>query len=267
MKKIEIFDTTLRDWAQTAWVNMTSGVKKEIWLKLAELGIDKIEAGFAISSSWDFDAIKHIWENVTSQVYSLARANKKDIDAAYESLKNAKHKGLHTFIGTSPTHREYKLKMSKQEIITSISKHVSYARDKFSKDTDDIMFSPEDWMRTEKDFLFEVIYTAIKAWATEINLPDTVWFAQNIEIYELTKQLINEFWKDVIFSIHTHNDLWQAVSNSLAFIKAWWTIVQWTIPPAYWERAWNANLIQIMRYNCKKWVAEMIKIFHIREIK
>jgi 2-isopropylmalate synthase len=108
------------------------------------------------------------------------------------------------------------------------------------------MFSPEDGMRTEKDFLFEAIARAIESWATEINLPDTVWFSQNLEIYELTKELINEFWEKADFSIHTHNDLWQAVANSLAFVKAWWTIVQWTIPPAYWERAWNADLIQIM---------------------
>jgi len=246
MNKIKIFDTSLRDGAQTAWVNMTSGIKKEIWLKLGDYWIDKIEAWFAISSPWDFEAIKYISENVSSQVYSLARANIKDIDAAYEALKNSKNRGLHTFIGTSPMHREYKLKMSKQEILDSISKHVAYAREKFNRDTDAIMFSPEDWMRTEMDFLFEAIKTAIEAWATEINLPDTVWFAQNFEIYELTQKLISEFWGKADFSIHTHNDLWQAVSNSLAFIKAGWTIVQWTIPPAYWERAWNADLVQIM---------------------
>jgi len=244
--KIKIFDTSLRDGAQTAWVNMTSQIKKGIWLKLGDYWIDKIEAGFAISSPWDFDAIKFIWKNVKSQVYSLARANIKDIDAAYEALKNSNNRGLHTFIGTSPMHMKYKLNMTEDEVLASISKHVSYARAKFNKDTDSIMFSPEDWMRTEKEFLFETIAKAIESWATEINLPDTVWFAQNIEIYDLTKDLISEFWKKAEFSIHTHNDLWQAVANSLAFVKAWWTIVQWTIPPAYWERAWNADLVQIM---------------------
>ena len=244
--EVKIFDTTLRDGAQTAWVNMTSGIKKDIWLKLGEYWLDKIEAWFAISSPWDFEAIKYIWENVSSQVYSLARANIKDIEAAYEALKNSQNRGIHTFIGTSPMHREYKLKMTKQEILDSISKHVVYAREKFSRDIDDIMFSPEDAMRTEKEFLYEVIKTAIKAWATEINIPDTVWFAQNLEIYELTKDLVDEFWNSVNFSIHTHNDLGQAVANSLAFVKAGWTIVQWTIPPAYWERAWNADLVQIM---------------------
>ena len=246
MKKIEIFDTSLRDGAQTAWVNMTSQIKKEIWLKLWDYWIDKIEAWFAISSPWDFEAIKFIWENVKSQVYSLARANIKDIDAAYEALKKSNNRGLHTFIGTSPMHMKYKLNMTENEVLDSISKHVSYARMKFNKDTDSIMFSPEDWMRTKKYFLFDAIAKAIESWATEINLPDTVWFSQNFEIYDLTKELISEFWDKVDFSIHTHNDLWQAVSNSLAFVKAWGTIVQWTIPPAYWERAWNADLIQIM---------------------
>lgn len=225
---------------------MTSQIKKDIWLKLWDYWIDKIEAGFAISSPWDFEAIKYIWENVSSQVYSLARANVKDIDAAYDALEKAENRWIHTFIWTSPMHREYKLKMSEKEILNSISKYVSYARTKFIQDIDDIMFSPEDAMRTEKDFLYEVIDVAIKAWATEINIPDTVWYAQNLEIYELTKDLIDKFWDKAKFSIHTHSDLWQAVSNSLAFVKAWGTIVQWTIPPAYWERAWNADLVQIM---------------------
>ncbi len=246
MKKIEIFDTSLRDGAQTAGVNMNWQNKKDIWLKLAEFWIDKIEVWFAAASPWDFESIKYIWENVSSQIYSLARSNIKDIDVAYESLRNSTNRWIHIFIWTSPMHREYKLNMTKKEILDSISKHVEYARNKFKNDTDSIMFSPEDGMRTEHDFLFEAINIAIKNWANEINLPDTVWFAQNIEIYELTKELINEFWKEAKFSIHTHNDLWQAVSNSLAFIKVWWTIIQWTIPPAYWERAWNADLIQIM---------------------
>jgi 2-isopropylmalate synthase len=107
------------------------------------------------------------------------------------------------------------------------------------------MFSPEDWMRTERDFLFEAIEVAIKAWATEINLPDTVWYAQYMEIYTLINDLTNYF-KETDFSIHTHNDLWQAVANTLAAVKAGCHIIQWTIPPAYWERAWNADLIQVL---------------------
>jgi 2-isopropylmalate synthase len=96
-------------------------------------------------------------------VYSLARANIKDIDAAYEALRNSNNRGLHTFIGTSPMHMKYKLNMTEKEVLDSISKHVSYARMKFNKDIDSIMFSPEDGMRTEKDFLFEAIAKAIES--------------------------------------------------------------------------------------------------------
>ena len=272
VNKIKIFDTSLRDGAQTPWVNMTPEAKIEIAKKLDEFWVDYIEAGFPISSPWDFIAVKEIWQNVKARVYWLARANQKDIDAVYEALENWNNRWIHTFIGTSPIHMEYKLNMSEKEVLESISKHVSYARQKFNKDIDEIMFSAEDALRTKQNFLFDVIYKAIKAGATQINIPDTVWFSQNFEIYELTKSLIREFWNKVEFSIHTHNDLWQAVSNSLAFIKAWWTIVQWTFPPAFWERAWNADLAQILM-NIKKrpdyyWVSysdniEMEKLYEL----
>jgi len=245
MKNIKIFDTTLRDWAQTAWVNMTSDKKIAIAKKIDDFWIDMIEAGFAISSIWDFNAIKTIANNVKAKVYSLARLNYLDIDAAYNALSSSKNRWIHTFIWTSPMHRDFKLKMSKTEILDEINDKVSYARSKFNNDLDSIMFSPEDALRTELDFLFEAVEVAIKAWANEINIPDTVWFAQPEEIYDIIKSLSDKY-VDTSFSIHTHNDLWNAVANSLSAIKWWANIVQWTFPPTYWERAWNADIIQVL---------------------
>lgn len=245
MKEVKIFDTTLRDWAQTAWVNMTKENKIEIAKRLDDFWVDMIEAWFAISSPWDFEAIKTIWEQVSAKVYSLARLNISDINASYEALKDSKNRWLHTFIWTSHMHREYKLKMNESQILEEIAHKVTYARNKFKNDTDAIMFSPEDALRTEEQFLYEAIKTAIKSWANQINIPDTVWFAQVEEISKLMQNLTKEF-QSVDFSIHTHNDLWNAVTNSLVAAKYWANIIQWTIPPAYWERAWNADLIQVL---------------------
>lgn len=250
MRNIQIFDTTLRDWAQTAWVNMTSEKKVAIAQKLDNFWVDMIEAGFSASSRGDFDAIKQISEIVNARVFSLARLNENDINSSYESLINSKNRWIHTFIGTSPMHRDFKLKMSQEQILKHIHDKVSFARAKFNLDLDMIMFSPEDALRTEKEFLFESIETAIKSWANIINIPDTVWFSQPNEIWELFRELTEEF-PHIDFSAHMHNDLWNAVANSLSAINNWWNIVQWTIPPAYWERAWNADLIQVLM-NIKK---------------
>ena len=272
MKNIQIFDTTLRDWAQTAWVNMSSKVKIDIAEQIDEFWVDMIEAWFAASSEWDKEAIRIISERVTAKVFSLARLKKSDIDISYEALENSNNRWIHTFIWTSPMHRDYKLKMSQYEILEQINEKVWYAKQIFNKDLDSIMFSPEDALRTEEEFLFDSIDVAILAWANQINIPDTVWFAQNIEIYELTKKIIEKFWHRADFSIHTHNDLWQAVSNSLNFIKAWWSIVQWTFPPAYWERAWNADLIQVLMNIIKRpgyfwveinWKIDMTKAYKL----
>jgi len=245
MRKIEIFDTSLRDWAQTAGVNMTPEVKIEIAKKIDELWIPMIEAWFAISSIWDQQAIRTISEEVSARVYSLSRLMEWDINVSHDVLSESTNRWIHTFIWTSPMHRNYKLHKTKAEILEDIDRYVSYARNKFNSSSDAIMFSPEDALRTENDFLFQTIETAIKAWANQINIPDTVWFSQPMEIWVLMKDLVNSYpWAD--FSVHTHNDLWNAVANSLAAAYNWANIIQWTIPPAYWERAWNADLIQVL---------------------
>ena len=147
-KHIKIFDTTLRDGEQTPRVNLNAQEKLRIAKQLESLGVDVIEAGFAVASPGDFEAVKMIAENVEkSTVTSLSRAVKKDIEVAAEAVKNAKKPRIHTFIATSPIHREYKLKMTKEQILDRVKEMVSYAKSFI----DDIEFSSEDATRTEKE--------------------------------------------------------------------------------------------------------------------
>ena len=157
-KHIKIFDTTLRDGEQTPRVNLNTQEKLRIAKQLESLGVDVIEAGFAVASPGDFESVKLIAENIEkSTVTSLARAVKKDIEVAAEAVKNAKKPRIHTFIATSPIHREYKLKMTKEQILDRVKEMVSYAKSFI----DDIEFSSEDATRTEKEFLVEVYEIAI----------------------------------------------------------------------------------------------------------
>ncbi len=249
-RKIKFFDTSLRDWAQTPGVNLTANDKIEIAKKIDSLWIDYIEAWFASASKADFEAIKSIIKQTENAIIvSLARLKEDDILSAYESLKsNIKRSLIHIFIWTSPLHRQYKLKMNKKQILDSISKYTKIASKYFEWK---VMFSPEDALRTERDFLFESVYVAIENGANIINIPDTVWFSQPFEIYELFRDLKDEFGKYVEFSTHNHNDLGNAVINTLYALKGWANILQWTLPPLFGERAWNADLVQVIM-NIKK---------------
>ena len=181
MKCIKIFDTTLRDGEQTPRVNLNAKEKLRIAKQLEALGVDIIEAGFAAASPGDFEAIELIAQNIkNSTVTSLARAVKSDIEMAAKAIKKANKARIHTFIATSPIHREFKLKMSKEEILKTVDEMVRYAR----TFTNDIEFSAEDAMRTEKEYLVEVYETAIKAGATTINIPDTVGYRTPQEMYD-----------------------------------------------------------------------------------
>ena len=173
MKKIKIFDTTLRDGEQSPGCSMTIEKKIEIAKKLDEMGVDVIEAGFAASNNKDFEAIREIAKVVKhATVVSLARCNKNDIDRAYESIKEAAHPKIHTFIATSDIHMKYKLKMTREEVLEKVRECVSYAKSKCNE----IEFSLEDATRTDKDFACKVIDTAIESGATTINIPDTVGY-------------------------------------------------------------------------------------------
>lgn len=215
---VKIFDTTLRDGEQAPGFSMTAGQKLKLAKALEALKVDVIEAGFAAASPGDFDAIHTIASEVKdSTICSLARCNEGDIRASGEAIKPAASGRIHTFIATSPLHREYKLKMSKDEIVRRAIAGVELARSY----TDDVEFSCEDAIRTERDYLKRVVEAAIKAGAGTINIPDTVGYTTPEEIQDLFHFLTTEIEgaDSVIFSAHCHDDLGLAVANSLAAVR------------------------------------------------
>ncbi|RRG05187.1 MAG: 2-isopropylmalate synthase [Lactobacillus sp.] len=243
MKKIQFFDTTLRDGEQTIGVNFSIEQKVTIAKQLEKWGVDVIEAGFPIASPEDFAACKAVSEAVThTMITGLARCKKADIDACVQATKNARIKQIHVFIATSPIHREDKLHMTKEEVITSITEHVTYAKKFF----DIVQFSPEDATRTELDFLAEAVQTAIDAGATVINIPDTVGYTNPAEfahLFQYLRQHISNF-DDITFSSHCHNDLGMATANTLAAIENGATRVEGTVN-GIGEHAGNVALEQV----------------------
>ncbi|NPA82206.1 MAG: 2-isopropylmalate synthase [Epsilonproteobacteria bacterium] len=239
---IRIFDTTLRDGEQSPGASMNVEEKVQIALQLQKLGVDIIEAGFAAASPGDFEAIERISEVVDkSVVCSLARALEKDIKAAGESIKKAKHQRIHTFIATSPIHMKYKLRMEPQEVIKRAVEAVKYAK----TFTDDVEFSCEDAGRSEMSFLKEILDEVIKAGATTLNIPDTVGYRFPQEMEAMIREL-KEFVGDrAILSVHCHNDLGLAVANSLASVLAGARQVECTIN-GLGERAGNAALEEVV---------------------
>ncbi|WP_026942351.1 2-isopropylmalate synthase [Hellea balneolensis] len=216
--QVKIFDTTLRDGEQAPGFSMTSGQKLAMAEALEGLGVDIIEAGFAAASPGDFEAIKTIAETIKdSTICSLARCMESDIRASGEAIKPAKSGRIHTFIATSPLHREFKLKMSKDEIVARAIRGIEICREY----TDDVEFSAEDAIRTERDYLKRVVEAAIKAGATTINIPDTVGYTTPEEIQNLFEFLTTEIEgaDKAIFSAHCHDDLGLAVANSLAAVR------------------------------------------------
>ncbi|HSC89159.1 MAG TPA: 2-isopropylmalate synthase, partial [Polyangiaceae bacterium] len=234
---VRIFDTTLRDGEQSPGATMTSDEKLEVARGLSRLGVDVIEAGFPAASPDDLAAVKRVAQLVGNEVpegrperpradgswsieppiiAGLARATEKDIDKAFEGVRLAKHPRIHTFLATSPIHREHKLRMSKEEVVAKATKMVAYARSL----CDDIEFSPEDAGRTEPEFLYEVLGAVIEAGATTLNIPDTVGYTLPHEFGQLIagiKQNVRGIEKAVI-SVHCHNDLGLATANALAGI-------------------------------------------------
>jgi len=241
-KTIKFFDTTLRDGEQSPGCSMNLKEKIKMAKRLELLNVDVIEAGFAIASEGDFEAVKMVAETVEKPVVaSLARALKPDIDRAYEAVKNARHPRIHTFLATSEIHRKYKLKMSKEEVLEQTKAMVKYAKSK----CDDIEFSAEDATRTEKEFLVEVFNTAIESGANVINIPDTVGYTTPDEFYALVSYIKENIPKGVEISVHCHNDLGLAVANSIAAIKGGATQVECTIN-GIGERAGNAALEELV---------------------
>ncbi|WP_405309489.1 2-isopropylmalate synthase [Methanobrevibacter sp.] len=208
--KIYIFDTTLRDGEQTPGVALTVDEKMQIAQKLNNLGVDKIEVGFPASSKGEIESAKSINSlNLDSTLVGLARSLERDIDAVIDSDLDY----VHTFIGTSPLHRDYKLKMSKQAIIETAVNAVEYAKDHGLT----VEFSAEDATRTERDFLFEVFNSVVDAGADFLDVPDTVGVLTPVLTRELITDIRNNFSSPI--SVHFHNDFGLATANSLTAIE------------------------------------------------
>ncbi len=247
MKKIKIFDTTLRDGEQSPGASLNKEEKLIIAKQLAKLNVDVIEAGFPIASNDDFEAVKMISKEVKGPVICvLARAKKEDIDKARESLKYAEKSRIHIFLATSKVHIHSKLHLSEKEVLCKVYDMVCYARNFF----DEVEFTPEDSARTDIDFMIKVIETAIKAGARIINIADTVGYAEPEEFGKRVKYVFDKLGglieeKNVIISVHCHDDLGLAVANSLEGIRNGATQVECTVN-GIGERAGNCSLEEIV---------------------
>ena len=242
--KLIIFDTTLRDGEQSPGASMTKDEKVRIAKILEKMRVDVIEAGFAIASQGDFEAVQAVAKAVKdSTVCSLARALDKDIDRAGEAIKNTNSARIHTFIATSDIHMQMKLRMTPDEVVSQAVRSVKRA----TKFTNNIEFSPEDAGRSDIDFLCRIIEAAIDAGATTINIPDTVGYNIPHQFGETMKELIERVPNSdkAIFSAHCHNDLGLAVSNSLSAVLNGARQVECTIN-GLGERAGNTSLEEVV---------------------
>ncbi len=242
--RVLIFDTTLRDGEQSPGATMTHDEKIEVAELLDAMGVDIIEAGFPAASNGDFEAVAEIARVIKNAVVTgLARANPKDIDRAGEAVRHAKRGRIHTFIGTSPLHRQYQLQMSAEQVFEAVIASVTRARAL----TDDVEWSAMDATRTEHDFLCRCVEAAIKAGATTINIPDTVGYTVPDEFHDLIKMLRERVpgADEAVFSTHCHNDLGLAVANSLAGLRAGARQIECTIN-GLGERAGNAALEEVV---------------------
>ncbi|MDD9310759.1 2-isopropylmalate synthase [Cytobacillus firmus] len=243
MRTIKIFDTTLRDGEQSAGVNLNFSEKLEIARQLERLNVDIIEAGFPAASKGDFASVQKIAQTIKNcSVTGLARAVISDIDAAWGALKDGAEPRIHTFLATSPIHRQYKLKKTKEEVVETAVETVKYAASKFPI----VQWSAEDATRTELPFLAEIIEKVIQAGARIINIPDTVGYTTPQEYGEIFQYLRNHVpsINKVSLSAHCHDDLGMAIANSLSAIENGATQIEGTIN-GIGERAGNAALEEL----------------------
>src|SRR6478609_3682938 len=246
--RVLIFDTTLRDGEQSVGVALNPTEKVEIAKQLARLGVDVIEAGFPITSPGDFEAVQAIARADLAPTHpvicGLARTAAGDIDAAWNAIKDAAPRArIHTFIATSDIHIERKLQTTREDVKGQVRAAVAHAKSY----TDDVEFSPEDGSRSEVEFMAEVIQIALEEGATTINVPDTVGYtlpaeyaAMFAELYRLVPAL-----REVVVSVHCHDDLGLAVANSLAGVEAGCRQVECAVN-GIGERAGNASLEEIV---------------------
>ena len=241
---VQIFDTTLRDGEQSPGCSMNLKEKLQIAGALSELGVDVIEAGFPAASEGDFEAVRAIGRmGLNPTVCGLSRARRGDIDAVARALDGAPRKRLHIFIATSPIHRQFKLKMSKAQIIDEACAAIEYG----ARDFDDIEITAEDAGRTELDYLSEYFQAAVDAGARVLNAPDTVGYVTPEEMRALYAHLDATVRRPAgtILSCHCHNDLGMAVANSLAAVEGGARQVECTIN-GIGERAGNCSLEEVV---------------------
>lgn len=237
---VTIFDTTLRDGEQSPGYSMNNQEKLRLARQLADVNVDVIEAGFAIASDGDFESIQTIARDIRGpRICSLARCSEADIVRAGTAVAPAAHNRVHVFIATSPLHREFKLKMSKDEILERAVMGVKRALEF----TDDVEFSAEDAIRTERDYLAMVAAAVIEAGAKTVNIPDTVGYSTPNEIEDLFRFLTTTVPQadKAVFSAHCHDDLGMAVANSLAAVRGGARQIECTIN-GIGERAGNCSL-------------------------
>jgi 2-isopropylmalate synthase len=252
---VKIFDTTLRDGEQSPGATMTSVEKLEVARALARLGVDIIEAGFPAASPDDLEAVRRIAAEVGNPpageqqarvpvIAGLARANKSDIDKAWEAVREAAHPRIHTFLATSEIHMKHKLKMEPEEVVERVRAMVAYARSLCA----DVEFSPEDAGRSDPQFLYLVLGEAIKAGATTLNIPDTVGYTTPDEFGALIAGIIANtpgMHPGITVSVHTHDDLGLATANALAGIRAGARQAEVTVN-GIGERAGNTSLEEVV---------------------
>jgi 2-isopropylmalate synthase len=243
-KRIRIFDTTLRDGEQSPGCSMNLPEKLSLARQLERLGVDVIEAGFAVASEGDFEAVRAVAGEIReSVVASLARTAPEDIEKAARALERAAAPRIHTFIATSDIHLKHKLRMGREQVLEEVDRAVRQARGYVG----DVEFSAEDATRTDWDFLVQVFTAALRAGATTLNVPDTVGYTTPVEYHELIHYLRSHVpgSENAIFSLHCHNDLGLAVANSLAAIQAGARQVECTVN-GIGERAGNTAMEEVV---------------------
>ncbi|MCH2662103.1 2-isopropylmalate synthase [bacterium] len=242
--RLIIFDTTLRDGEQAPGFSMNTPEKLKLARQLQSLGVDVMEAGFPIASQDDADAVRQIATEIKGPIIAgLARCDAADIECAGEAVKAAERSRIHTFIATSDLHLERKLRISHDECLQSVRDNVTLARSL----TDDVEFSAEDATRSDRDFLCQIVETAIDCGAGTVNLPDTVGYCTPDEIEEFFRSIIGRVPNadKAIFSTHCHDDLGLAVANSLAAVRGGCRQIECTIN-GIGERAGNASLEELV---------------------
>ncbi len=244
MDKVIIFDTTLRDGEQSAGAALNIGEKLEIARQLEKLKVDVIEAGFPVASPGDLEAVQRISQEVRhATVCALAHAHPDAVDAAWQSVKNARHPRIHVFLSSSEVHISHQLRKSKSQVLKLSKEMVARAKGYL----EDVEFSPMDATRTDLEFLYKIVEAAIEAGATTVNIPDTVGYT----IPQEFGLLIDGIFKNVpsirksVVSVHCHNDLGLAVANSIAALEHGARQVECTVN-GIGERAGNASLEEIV---------------------